>query len=158
MRTDRRPLNKPAHPGHRLDHSSNNNDLKTPPAPNRHDHQTFTAVDFRRALSTLPTCRFVIAAPSLGQAVVYRHSKRGAWLSGTSGSGDSGRRLAATAHLTSAGSPRQNGWASMKRHRAERVGDGLVDEGGTDQLVHGPSLALNVFRHFSPRTSLVTTG
>src|SRR4051812_3938902 len=27
MRTDRRPLNKPAHPGHRLDHSSNNNNL-----------------------------------------------------------------------------------------------------------------------------------
>ena len=27
-----------------------------------------------------------------------------------------------------------------ERHRVERVGDGLVDEGGTDQLVHGPSL------------------
>jgi hypothetical protein len=36
-----------------------------------------------------------------------------------------------------------------KRHIAERLGDGLVYKGGTDQLVHGPALTLNVFRHFS---------
>jgi hypothetical protein len=65
-------------------------------------------------------------------------------------SGDSGRTLVGGDCLfDQCGVAQGERMGEHERHGAERVGDGLVHKGGTDQLVHGPSLASNVFRNVS---------